>query len=311
MMETRLVWAVLCLALLQPGRAAEPINVTAEVAALEHHDFAMRQRATQRLIQAEPDQALQAVAAAARGSNLEAALRATEILADWYGRTDLPAESADRIEAVLEELIPRLGSVAERASLSWELSRVVREKRTIAKLEALGARITPSEEFFVDVDEEGTQLPVIQHIVIGKKWRGGDEGLRYILRLTEVRVVYRVNGAPVTDAGIELLTDAQVRVEPRGAFLGVQGSQNVFGNDPEITGAIIDKVSPGSPAEKGGLRPGDVVQQFGGKPVAGFTELIEILKETEPGEKIEAAVLRIVSGEVKPLKLTIELNEWK
>ena len=96
MMETRLVWAVLCLALLQPGRAAEPINVTAEVAALEHHDFAMRQRATQRLIQAEPDQALQAVAAAARGSNLEAALRATEILADWYGRTDWPGESAAR-----------------------------------------------------------------------------------------------------------------------------------------------------------------------------------------------------------------------
>lgn len=311
MTESSLVGAVLCLVLLQPGLPAEPINITAEVAALDHHDFAVRQAATQRLMQADPAQALEAVARVTHGRNLEAAIRATEILATWYGRKDLLDNDADGIEAALEELIPRLGCVAEQASLSWEQHRVIREKRTIAKLESLGARITPSEEFFVDVDGEGTQLPVIQHIVIGKKWRGGDAGLRYILRLTDVRVVYRVNGAPVTDAGIELLTDADVRVEPRGAFLGVQGSQNVFGNDPEITGAIIDKVSPGSPADKGGLRPGDVVQQFAGKPVAGFTELIEILKETEPGEKIEASVIRIVSGEVKPLKLTIELNEWK
>ncbi len=307
---TRLVAVLLCLTAVRTGSADEPLDVAAEVAALNHHEFLVRQSATQRLLRATPEQALVPVAEAARGPHLEAALRATEILAEWYGRTDLSAESADRIEVVLQDLIPRLGSVAERASLSWERCRVVREKRTIEKLESLGARVTASEEFFVDVEQDGTQLPVIQHIVIGKKWRGGDAGLRYILRLTDVRVVYRVNGAPVTDAGVEQLTDANIRVEPRGAFLGVQGAQNVFGNDPEVTGASVDKITAGSPAEKAGLRPGDVIQQFAGKPVTGFNELIDILKTTEPGDKIEASILRSVSGETKSLKLTFELNEW-
>ncbi|KAL6513342.1 putative protease Do-like 14 [Orobanche gracilis] len=32
-------------------------------------------------------------------------------------------------------------------------------------------------------------------------------------------------------------------------------------------------VSPGSPADRAGFRPGDVVVEFGGKPIASIKEL--------------------------------------
>ncbi|CAN6380953.1 unnamed protein product [Urochloa humidicola] len=36
-------------------------------------------------------------------------------------------------------------------------------------------------------------------------------------------------------------------------------------------------VTPGSPAEQAGFQPGDVVVEFGGKPVESIKEIIEIM----------------------------------
>jgi serine protease Do/serine protease DegQ len=59
-----------------------------------------------------------------------------------------------------------------------------------------------------------------------------------------------------------------------------------------IDGALISVVQPGSPAEQAGLRAGDVVVRFNGKPVRTGSELRNRLGLTPVGENVELAVQR-------------------
>jgi serine protease Do/serine protease DegQ len=63
-----------------------------------------------------------------------------------------------------------------------------------------------------------------------------------------------------------------------------------------IDGALISVVQPGSPAEQAGLRAGDIVVRFNGRPVRTGTELRNRLGLTPVGESVEL-VLRREGGE--------------
>ena len=72
-------------------------------------------------------------------------------------------------------------------------------------------------------------------------------------------------------------------------------------------GAIVSQVSSGSPSEKAGVKPGDVVVEFNGKPVVNDRALVEMVVATRPGTAVPMKVLR--DGEPKTLTVTIgELN---
>ncbi len=85
----------------------------------------------------------------------------------------------------------------------------------------------------------------------------------------------------------------------RRAYIGVE-AQNAplhrrivrFYDLPKETGAIVLAASKGSPAEKAGLREGDVIIAFGGRPVAGVDDLHRLLTEAQLGLKISIVVLR-------------------
>lgn len=71
--------------------------------------------------------------------------------------------------------------------------------------------------------------------------------------------------------------------------------------DPELAeafgiaegkGVIVSEVSPDSPAAKGGLRHGDVILSFGGKPVATVDAMKLAIAQTPPGEKVALRVIR-------------------
>ncbi|MBL8201664.1 MAG: DegQ family serine endoprotease [Chromatiales bacterium] len=88
---------------------------------------------------------------------------------------------------------------------------------------------------------------------------------------------------------------ANGRVE-RG-WLGV-GIQNVsgdlaksFGLD-KPTGALVGQVDKAGPASKAGLKPGDVILEFNGRPISQSGELPPLVGETRPGTKVELTVWR-------------------
>jgi serine protease Do len=72
-------------------------------------------------------------------------------------------------------------------------------------------------------------------------------------------------------------------------------------------GAVVSSVNPGSPAEKGGMKPGDVVTEFNGKTIANDRSLVDLVVSTKPGSTVPVKVIR--DGSTKTLNVTIgELN---
>ena len=57
-------------------------------------------------------------------------------------------------------------------------------------------------------------------------------------------------------------------------------------------GALISDISPGSPAEKAGLRRGDVVVEFDGETIKEFTSLSKLVGMKAPGTSFKVTVVR-------------------
>ncbi|HZV99495.1 MAG TPA: DegQ family serine endoprotease [Methylophilaceae bacterium] len=57
-------------------------------------------------------------------------------------------------------------------------------------------------------------------------------------------------------------------------------------------GALVAGVEKGSPAEKGGLEPGDVIVKFDGKQIVASSDLPRAVAATKPGKTVPVEVLR-------------------
>ncbi len=68
-------------------------------------------------------------------------------------------------------------------------------------------------------------------------------------------------------------------------------------------GAYILKIHPDSPAEKGGLRKGDIVQGIGDTPIADSGELIKVISSRSPGEVVGCHIWR--DGSKKTIKVEL------
>lgn len=68
-------------------------------------------------------------------------------------------------------------------------------------------------------------------------------------------------------------------------------------------GALVSSVQKDSPAEKGGLKAGDVIVMLNGKDVGDSDELIKLMCKTEPGDEVTVSVLR--NGKKKTMKVTL------
>ncbi|MEJ7637934.1 MAG: M20/M25/M40 family metallo-hydrolase [Singulisphaera sp.] len=73
--------------------------------------------------------------------------------------------------------------------------------------------------------------------------------------------------------------------------------------DDDNKGVKLSGVREGSPAEKGGLKGGDVIVGFGGKPVATIYDYTESLGRYKPGDTVDVVVKR--DGTETKLKVTL------
>jgi membrane-associated protease RseP (regulator of RpoE activity) len=112
-----------------------------------------------------------------------------------------------------------------------------------------------------------------------------------------VRVVSGDDSSPEAQAAAE----ADAELASRGGYLGVAVSEDTKSSD---AGAFVDNVVDGSPAEKAGLKDGDVIVAFGGDVIRGPAKLTEKIRATKPGDKVAMDVRR----DGKPVKLQVEMG---
>jgi serine protease Do len=61
---------------------------------------------------------------------------------------------------------------------------------------------------------------------------------------------------------------------------------------PDTGGALVAQVIPDSPAEKAGIKPGDIVLEFNDKPVGNAAGLKNLVGQTEPGKSAKLKIFR-------------------
>ena len=84
---------------------------------------------------------------------------------------------------------------------------------------------------------------------------------------------------------------------PSRAIGSGQGSQTYLGSIPDMAasetpGLRLTGVRAGSPADSGGLKPGDIIVEFAGKPVTDLYTYSEALYGQKPGDTIRIVYLR-------------------
>jgi serine protease Do len=80
-----------------------------------------------------------------------------------------------------------------------------------------------------------------------------------------------------------------------------------IGLGSKASGAVVVRVEPGSPAEKGGIEGGDVITKFDGKAVEKPGDLSRVVAGVKPGSKVVAQVFR--RGAYKDLAIVVAEKE--
>lgn len=102
--------------------------------------------------------------------------------------------------------------------------------------------------------------------------------------------------------------DTLIFFQGGGTFLGV-GVKEITSERAkalklkEEHGVEVTTVEPESPAEKAGLKPGDVVLEYNGQRVEGTQQFVRFVRETPPGRTVRLTVFR--NGSTQTLTATV------
>lgn len=120
------------------------------------------------------------------------------------------------------------------------------------------------------------------------------EGLGFAIPINEA--------IPIVESIIE---HGYVKGRPLVGITGIDVTEQIAKANRLPIGVYIQSVIEGGAAEKGGLKPGDVILKFAGKEVTSIDEINELRDEHKVGDSVEVEVSR--NGDVK--KFTIVLQE--
>ena len=100
-----------------------------------------------------------------------------------------------------------------------------------------------------------------------------------------------------------LTTAATCQVTSNGLAVGSHGITGVYGGDTGHTGSTSPAIVPGSPAERAGLKSGDIITAVNDVAVDGAHPLQDLLVQFSPGTDINLTILR--DGERLVVALTL------
>jgi serine protease Do len=72
---------------------------------------------------------------------------------------------------------------------------------------------------------------------------------------------------------------------------------------PSVKGALVSNVDEGSPAASAGIKQGDVITSYNGKPVTDYNQLRNAVAATQPGTRVNLEIFR--NGRTEPLQATV------
>jgi hypothetical protein len=113
------------------------------------------------------------------------------------------------------------------------------------------------------------------------------------------------------------LSDLPGRLDYQRLTTAIETDQPVFrvslGTIPDRAGPpngqkgmLLAGVRPGGPADKAGLKKGDVLVRLGGHVIGGIEDVMFVLTDAKPGTKVQAVVLR--GGKEMPVELSLETS---
>ena len=143
-------------------------------------------------------------------------------------------------------------------------------------------------------------------IILGKEWHGSEHTLRMISRISSLKKVYLLKGHPFTRdqiVDLEASLPMDCLAERSKAKLGVMGGSGAFGG----RACEISDVTPGSAADRAGIQVKDVIIGYEGQPISQFEDLIESIKQHDPGDKVKIKILRNRAT----FDLDVELDGWE
>jgi serine protease Do len=148
------------------------------------------------------------------------------------------------------------------------------------------AAINPGNSGGALIDLHGNLVGINTAILTsssGMNGEGGNEGIGFAIPIDMARNVME-----------QLIQHGKVERGHIGVTLTPLSPEmaKYFGYTGGGNGALIDKVNPGSPAEKAGLKHGDIVLGINGEPITGSGQLTARVANTPPGTTIRLKVFR-------------------
>ncbi len=152
------------------------------------------------------------------------------------------------------------------------------------------AAINPGNSGGALVDAEG-RLVGINTAIISRS--GGNQGIGFAVPINIARHVMErlISGGKIMRG--------YLGVFPQDISPGLAEQFNL----PDQNGALVGDVLPNSPAEKAGIKPGDVITEFDGKPINDANSLRLLTSQATPDSKVIVKLLR--GGSEKTVSVTL------
>ncbi len=130
-------------------------------------------------------------------------------------------------------------------------------------------------------------------LAVGSVCAGGSLGIGFAIPVSTVKTVME----SIISKGH--VVRGWIGVEPRDITPELAENLNLS----QKSGVIIAAILKNGPADRAGMKPGDILLSVGDKPIANMSEMFNMIALLEPGSQVGVTVSR--NGKERPLAVTV------